>query len=195
MDLIQSITTSISAYIDMHEKTELTKTQKQVVLEARKVILESLEIVQSGKKIGPKKMKKVEGRLDDVFNNVISVFAKTKADTPEILETKMQAHKETKEEKKVKKSDQKEEQLVAKPKKEKSKVKKAKVDQKQTPADIDFNGFEEILKIIQKVDGSVNLLKDQVDTQNMAMIAAMTIMEDLAKKVQKLEKKVKELEK
>jgi hypothetical protein len=195
MDLIQSIATSISAYIDMHEKTELTKTQKQAVLEAREVILKSLEIVQSGEKIGPKKMKKVEGRLDAVFNNVISVFAETKADTPEILETKMQAREKAKEDKEVKKSNQKKEQSVAKSKKEKTKTKKAKVDQKQTPTDIDFNGFEEILKIIQKVDGNVNILKEQVDTQNIAMIAAMTIMEDLAKKVQKLEKKVEELEK
>ena len=186
MNLIQSIATSISAYIDMHEKIELTKTQKQAVLEAREVILKSLEIVQSGEKIGPKKMKKVEGRLDDVFNNMISVFAETKADTPEILETKMRAREEDKEDKEVKKSNRK---------KEKSKIKKAKADQKQTSASIDFNGFEEILKIIQKVDSNVNILKVQVDTQQVAMITAMTIMEDLAKKVQKLEKKIQKLEK
>jgi len=86
---IRSLVVTISAYIDVHEKRELTKKQTNTIIKARKIIIKSLKIIESNDKISPKKMKKIEDRLDKTFNKVISVFP-----NPEILETILSNKKE-----------------------------------------------------------------------------------------------------
>jgi len=185
---LQTMATSISAYIDMHEKTQLSEEQKLIILEAREVILKSLELVQQNKNLGAKKAKKVEEDLDKIFNKVIDVFSKANADNPEIIETKLQAESSGAKNKNKKASVKKEKkQDVPKMKKNnKNKSKLRKADQKVDDLQ---------LEVIELLNKRLDLLKTQFKSQTVAMVATMAIMEDLAKKVQKLEKQVEDLKK
>ena len=185
MRSIQSIATSISAYIDIHEKMKLTESQQDVILEAREAILKSLEIATSDVSLSEKKIKKIEEKLDTVFNKVISIFSESGSYSPEIIETKLTEVKNEKRKKPEKK------------KKVKSK-KKEKIKSEVTNVDLEPTGElgEEVtLSILQKLDDDIKKLKKQFQSQNMALLASMAIMEELTKRMSDFEKRLAKLEK
>jgi hypothetical protein len=182
---IQSIATSISAYIDIHEKMKLTESQRDIILEAREVILKSLEIATSDVNLSEKKIKKIEEKLDTVFNKVISIFSESGSYSPEIIETKLTEVKNEKRKKPEKK------------KKVKSKKKK-KIKSEEPDVDLEPTGElgEEVtLNILQKFDDDIKKLKKQFQSQNMALLASMAIMEEITKKMRDFEKQLEKLKK
>ena len=87
LDHIRTITTTISAYLDKYDDKKLTKKETKAVIKIREKILKSLEVVQSGTKLSDKKIQKIIDSLDESFNEVITIFAKTKFSNAEITET------------------------------------------------------------------------------------------------------------
>jgi uncharacterized protein with NAD-binding domain and iron-sulfur cluster len=192
MSNIKAMVTSISAYIDIHEQGNLNKEQSEIVYNAREVILKSLEIIESGEKIDPKKLHKVETKLDKIFSEVITVFANTENSNPEILETKLNQEAEIKNKKKTVNGSSKERAKKIKALK-KSPVQKATSQKPEQEPDQPKS--KKIFSLLEALNKRQDILKEQIDLQNMAMIAAMQIVEDLNSNMNVLKEELDKLKK
>jgi len=80
---LRSLISTVSAYIDQYTDITLTKKEDSSLLTVNKVILESLELLETNP--SPKREEKMVRALDKAFDKCIGVFANR--GTPEILET------------------------------------------------------------------------------------------------------------
>jgi len=84
---ITGLVKSISAYIDQYSDIELSKEQNQVIIKARKVIVEALEYVKINHELSSPGTQKIKKKLDDSFKDVINIFSNTGLKNPEIQES------------------------------------------------------------------------------------------------------------
>ena len=185
MPKIKALAESINAYIAMNEKKELTAKQQEVVIKAREEIFKSLE-TSSGNEISKKKLKKLEERLDKIFNEVIDIFSDN--GNPEIQETmEANAANTEKDVKKIEKAgpkkdakNQKDQKKIKKIKDKKSKnikdPKKDKTDKKVAPESFNQESVMELL-------AHLNI---KSDAQGIALLTVINILENINKTLKKL---------
>lgn len=176
---IRVLVESITAYIDKYDMDSLGINESETILNTRKVILESLKLVEGGP-LSDKKVRKIEQRLDESFDDVINVFAAANINSPEIQETVDEIDTKSKELLVPKKKEAKSED---KPKgKSKGKGKGKDKSEKTTPteAEMEEKKKKEITRAIKNIVDNVKKRKgiepsDDEELRDIAQKAAEVI--------------------